>query len=399
MKGQGNGTVTVGGSLMIKVAFFQRCIPHYRVGIFGKLQERTDISVTVCASESVQKQDFLQTVHKDKGFPFVNVKTFQVPIFSTGNSITIQPYAIWCVLTRRYDVVIMPDDFLDISVWLALLWGRLLRVPVCLFGHGRSKSLVRLSYVLRGILMRLTRAGINYSEGSREEWIKRGVKPEKLFVAYNALDTNQSEALRKSITDEELIEFQKDKGLLGKKTVIFCGRMIKEWKKPHILVLAMKQVVQQVPDAKAVIIGDGPAREEIEELVQQLDMNKYIDVVGPIFAEDILAKYMLSSKVQVIPGNAGLGIQHAFAYSVPFITSDNLQNQTPEIEMIENGINGYLCRDDDIDDFAEKIQLVLCDEQLQDRLAKEAYSVIKEKHNIQKQAEGFWDAIDHCKTI
>lgn len=382
----------------IRVSFFQRCIPHYRLSIFRKLQEKDGISFTICASESDKDQDFLKTSHKEKGFPFVNIKTYQMPLYPMTHCVTFQPYAVWCTLARKYDVIIMPDDFLDISSWLALFLGRLLCVPVCLFGHGRSLRCVDLSYRLRGWMMRLARAGINYTEGSREQWIKRGIRPEKLFVAYNALDTIQSDTLRKSITEQELTAFQKEKGLFGKKTVLFCGRILKDWKKPHILILAIKQVVQIVPDAKAVIIGDGPDRQELEDLVSRLGLTQYIDIAGPIFDEQVLAKYMLSSKVQVIPGNAGLGIQHAFAYGLPFITNDDAGTQTPEIELIQDGVNGYLCRDEDVDDFADKIKRILCDQNLQSHLAANAYKMIAEKYNIHKQAEGFFAAVGYCEN-
>jgi glycosyltransferase involved in cell wall biosynthesis len=250
------------------------------------------------------------------------------------------------------------------------------------------------------MLLRLARAGIFYSEGVRDMWVKRGMPKQKLFVAYNALDTDMSERIRANITEQDLSNFRREHLLENKKVIIFCGRLLKKWKKPHIMILALKQIIEKIPNAKAIVIGDGPTRQEIEELIKQLGMGKYVDVLGGVYDEEILAKYFLSSKAMIIPAAAGLSIQHAFGYGLPVVVGDNkLFSHGPEIELVTDGVTGLFCRDEDVDDFAQKIQLILSDEKLYDRLSKAAYQVIKEKYNVDNMAKGIIDAARYSMGV
>lgn len=377
-----------------RVGIFQWCKPHYRLGIFRALQRRDDMEFTICAPNN-PKADFLQTNHKEKGLPFVNIKSWRLKIPLIKKFITFQPYSIWSLITKKFDVIIMPNDFSDICVWVNLILGRILGRKVCLWGPGTTNRYVIPSRFARGIIMHLARAVIFYTEGPQREWIDRGFCSEKLFVAYNALDTNVSEAIKNRLSEENLDEFRRCNGLEGKKVVIFTGRL-QPSKRPDILVRTMKVVVQSVPNAYAVIIGDGLLRQELERLIQELQLTKSVTLTGAIHDEELIARYMLCSVIQVLPGNAGLGIQHAFGYSTPVITHDDTRKQTPEIELVINGVTGFLCRDGDVADFARSICRLLTDDVLRRRLAENAYQVIREKYNMENMTTGFFEAVQYC---
>ena len=53
--------------------------------------------------------------------------------------------------------------------------------------------------------------------------------------------------------------------------VLFVGRVAKE-KSIDVLIKAMPLLTQKLPDAKLVIVGDGPSRLELEELAHQLNV-------------------------------------------------------------------------------------------------------------------------------
>jgi len=379
----------------IQVALFQWCISDYRLGIFRKLQSRGDMTFTICAPDNVEGH-FLCTSHKEKGFPFINTvcPTIKLPLIN--KIIMFQPYMVACIFSRKFDVIILPNDFSNLGVWLALLLGPLFGCKVCLWGHGTTKRCVKISRFFRGLIMHLAKTIIFYTEGVRDKWLKQGFRREKLFVAYNALDTDISNAIIAKTTKEDLDNFCCKNGFRGKDIVIFSGRLIMPWKRPDILIRAMKEVLAKKPNAHLVVIGDGPDRKELEGLACELELTGHITFTGAIHDEELIGKFMLVSKLAVIPGNAGLGIQHAFGYGVPFITNSNLDAQTPEIELLNDGVTGKLCREGDVGDFANTIVHLLTDETERQMMSKNAFNIIETKYNVNNMAKGFFDAVAYC---
>lgn len=383
---------------IIRVGLFQSCVPHYRLGIFRQLQSREDMRFTICASDDSRKKDFLNTGHKEKDFPFIDIITWRIPLPFIKKFITFQPYAIWSMIARKFDVFIMPNDFSDIGVWVNLFLCRVFGCKVCLWGHGSVRRFAMFSLAFRGMIMRLAHAVLFYTEGIRAEWIKRGFPAEKLFVACNSLDTHKSAEIRSHITEEALRRFREEHGLVSKKIVLYVGRLLAE-KRGDVLVRAMKEVVSRVNNAHAIIIGDGPMREHLEQLIAELGLSKSVTLAGSIYDEETIGKYLMCSRVMVMPGWAGLAVQHAFSYGVPVITDNDMRNHPPEVELIEDGVTGFFCQPRDISGFTEAICKVLTDDALLERLSKNACEVIEEKYNIDNMAAGFFDAVNYCGKI
>jgi len=375
-----------------RVGVFGLYYPNYRLGVFRKLANLPDVSFTFHGAQNVSGS-FLKTEHENPGFPFVDIWTKRIKLPFLNNYITFQPYAVWCMLMGEFDVFIMACDILRPSVWCNLVLSHILGRKVCLWGHGKSYPPSRIAWFLRSIMFRLAHSVIFYTDGVRQEWMDDEIHKEKLFVAYNALDTDISNAIISKTTETELKKFRCEHGIEGKDIILFCGRLFLEWKKPHILIKAMKQVIVQKPNVHLVIIGDGPDRKFLEELIESLQLSYHVTLTGAIHDEELIGKFMLISKLAVIPGNAGLGIQHAFGYGVPFITNSNLSKQTPEIELLVDNVNGRLCKDEDVSDFARAIIDLLTNENKRQAMAENAFQVIEKKYNVDNMAKGIIDAV------
>lgn len=380
---------------IVHIGMFGAYVPHYRLGLYKKLQECDDMTFTICAPDA-KPGSFLHDQHPTKSFPYINVWTKQIKLPFIRNSITLQPYAVCAMLKGSFDVFVMPDDFLRPSVWLNLILTRLRRRKVCLWGQGISHPPVPLSWFLRGIMYKLAHAIIHYTENVREQWIDRGMPSKKMFVAYNALDTNISEKIKDRISEDDLRKFRSQHGLESENVVIFCGRLFLDKKRPDILVRAMKSVVERLPDARLVIIGDGPDKNALQKIVSELRLSQVVTLTGAIHDEQVIARYMLASKVAVIPGNAGLGVQHAFGYGLPLITHNNVNTQTPEIELVTNGLTGILCPEGDVSAFAQAICRLLTNNEERGQMSTNALRIIREKYNVNNMAKGIIDAVRYA---
>ena len=67
--------------------------------------------------------------------------------------------------------------------------------------------------------------------------------------------------------------------LSGRPTVVFAGRLVQE-KGVDVLLRAFSTVVQQIPEARLVICGEGPERASIEKLRDQLGLEQSVSVAG-----------------------------------------------------------------------------------------------------------------------
>ena len=376
----------------IKVGVFGLYYPHYRNGVFAKLSNTPGFTFKFHGANSA-KGTFLDVDPKKYKYDFVNILTRRIKIPIVHKTITIQPYAEWAMISRKFDVFIMTHDTLRPSIWCNLFLSRLMGCKVCLWGQGKSYPPNKTTWFLRKIMFSLAHSVIFYTEGVRQEWVNEGLPPEKLFVAHNALDTDLSNSISEKTTREDLDNFMSKNNLQGKDLILFSGRLILDWKKPHVLIEAMKHVVARHPSAHLVIIGDGPDKGFLEKLIKDIGLSGCVTIAGGVYEENIISLYMLASKIFVIPGKGGLGIQHGMGYGLPVITNDNIANQSPEIELLVDGVTGKFCKEDDVKDFAEAIIYLLENEAKRKELSQNALKMIQEKYNVDNMAKGILDAI------
>jgi glycosyltransferase EpsD len=89
-----------------------------------------------------------------------------------------------------------------------------------------------------------------------------------------------------------------------------------------------------------------------------------------------IEKLLKNADVFVFPSyREGLpvSLMEAMASGIPMVASKVRGN----VDLIEDGVNGFLCDPDDAEDFAKKISLVLNDNQLTERFSEENKERIK----------------------
>ncbi len=221
--------------------------------------------------------------------------------------------------------------------------------------------------------------------------MKKGINNEKLFVAKNTLNTVTITKIKNNLSSQELKEFAKRHNLLNRKILIFSARLQRE-KNPFFIIEITDKLKNIITNLLTLIIGAGPEKEILEVLIKKRELNNYIHLLGEIYDEYILAKYFLNSHVYVIPSAAGLSILHAFCYGLPVVTDDDFQQHGPEIQALKNGINGFICRKNNIDDFINKLSYILIHEEKRLCLSRYALNTICE-YNVNSMANSIINAV------
>ena len=136
--------------------------------------------------------------------------------------------------------------------------------------------------------------------------------------------------------------------------VLSVGRLTVQ--KGHVhLVEALPGIVAQVPDAHAVVVGDGPLAEDLHDLARSLRVTDHLHLVG---RRDDVAELMAGSDVVVLPSlfeGMPLVPLEAMAFGVPVVGT--WVCGTPEV--VVDGVTGRLVEPADPDALAQAVVEVL----------------------------------------
>ena len=191
---------------------------------------------------------------------------------------------------------------------------------------------------------RLTGTMIAVSESTRSGLLKIGVKG-NVAVVPNGIDFKAVQAVPPS---------------QEKSDIIFAGRLIRE-KNLDLLLRSVDLVRREHPDVRCHIIGEGPERERIQRLIEDLRLEENVRLEGFLQMQEEVFARMKASRVFVLPSEReGFGIVAIEANScgLPVITVTQPQNAS--CDLIIEGKNGFVCQPA-AESIAEKIMAVLAD--------------------------------------
>jgi glycosyltransferase involved in cell wall biosynthesis len=178
-----------------------------------------------------------------------------------------------------------------------------------------------------------------YTPGVKEFLISQGYPAKKITVVQNAIDTVNLKKYYAEITAAELDQLRNELGITGSNVGIYCGAMYRE-KRLDFILEACRLIRKQVPDFNMIFVGSGIDSGMVAEAAAS---NSWMHYVGSKFGPERV-KYFKLASLQLMPSSVGLGILDSFALETPIFTSRN-SFHGPEIEYLENNINGVITED------------------------------------------------------
>jgi len=168
--------------------------------------------------------------------------------------------------------------------------------------------------------------------------------------------------------------------------VVFVGRLA-PIKRVDLLLRALAIVKREIPGIRAVIVGDGPLRQELEALSAALGLGEAVEFTGQkLDVPSILGNsrvFVLTSKSEGL----SLALMEAMMAGIPAVVS----NVGDLGDLVRDGENGFLVDVQTPDGFAERIAAILKDEAMRRRFSEAARSAMEKRETrcVAKQ----WDAI------
>ncbi len=202
-------------------------------------------------------------------------------------------------------------------------------------------------------------------------------RPEQIDVLYNGVDMARFAANSQSTTDVDRLGIPPDAPVVG---IVANYRPVKDL---PLFLRAAAVVSQQVPEAAFLLVGQGPLRQELGDLSQELG------IAGKVFFTDGIGNvtdYLARMRVACLSSSSegfSNAILEYMAASLPVVATDVGGNA----EAVQDGVTGYIVREREPASFAMPIIHLLRSDETRSRMAAESLARCKEKFSMDKAIE------------
>lgn len=171
----------------------------------------------------------------------------------------------------------------------------------------------------------------------------------------------------------------------GKPRVLYVGRVDPE-KSLSNVVTAFAGVLEQVPEAELVIVGDGTDRQHLTDLARALGIEKNVKFPGRIMLPDIVEIYRSATVFATASETETQGIVliEAAATGLPLVAVDAGAVR----ELCQNRQNGILCRVGETEVMTKALVKILTDPRLQEKYGAKSLEIAK-KHDLNRTLQRF----------
>jgi len=344
-----------------KRIFIQSVFPApYRTGVFKGLNEAYDIFVV-----------FERSHDKNRSVNWF-IKNFGFNGILLDNEENIKKYHNELKLLHTYDAV-LAYDFLSKSSMKLMLRCMKEKIPYFVNCDGAFINHHPLKKMIKKFFF--SRAKGCFASGVYAEayFLAFGAKKNKIY-RHPFSSLYQEDILSEPIVYEEKMKIRETLGLpIDKKIVISIGQFAHR-KGFDILLKAWDMI--NLDNVELIIIGGG---EEIQAYRTFIIENNLKNVTIVDFQpKSIITDYYKAADLFVLPTREdiwGLVINEAMANGLPIITTNRC---VAGLELIDNGINGYIVPVEDEVALADKIKMILINEKLREEMGRHNLEKIKD---------------------
>ena len=175
--------------------------------------------------------------------------------------------------------------------------------------------------------------------------------------------------------------------------ISYIGRLDAE-KHLSVLVKAFARMHKE-NNAHLLIVGDGTDADRLHYLTRELSIISHVSFTGRVTDDEITALHRVGS-VYCMPSPAELqsiATLEAMASGQPIVAVDAGALR----ELCQDGRNGYLCTQDDDEQIAERLKLVLSDESKRKKMVAESLAIAA-THDIEHTLDQFEEIYQNVRA-
>ncbi|MEO8581535.1 MAG: glycosyltransferase [Patescibacteria group bacterium] len=182
-----------------------------------------------------------------------------------------------------------------------------------------------------------------------------------------------------------------------KNTLLYVGRLSKE-KSIEKLIQAFYLLQLKLPETRLLLVGDGPDRKNLEQLVHLYDIDKKVVFMGELPHDKLFTLgifkfgrvFVTCSVSEVQP----MSVIEASFYGLPVVAP-----YSPGMtDLIEDGKNGFLVNSKLIEEYVERLTTLLTKEKLYQQFSKHALKK-SEQFTVKYSADRYLEVFEQVVKI
>ena len=367
----------------MKILWLTNIPSPYRVDFFSELGKQCELTVLFEMATSNERDISW------KNYNFVNFTGIIMDgkEFDVDKAICFQQFKY--LKKKKYDYIIVNNMATPTGI-MAIEYMKFRNIQYCLEGDGGfAKSGKGIKEALKKHLIKGAQAYFSTSTKHDDYWKTYGAKADKVY-RYPFSSIRESDICSEFIDNDKKQIIRNELGITAENVVLSIGRFIPS-KGYDVLLRACKYI----NNAEIYIIGGSPTSEYLE-IIEDFNLSNIHFIEFKLKEE--LKKYFILSDLFVLPTRGdswGLVINEAMAYGLPVITTEKC---IAGLELIKNYENGFVIPEDEEKKLAEKINLLIVDQELRVRMGNNNILKISE-YTIEAMARRHMEVFNRTNIL
>ncbi|GAP13880.1 glycosyltransferase [Longilinea arvoryzae] len=355
-------------SIPVRLGLVQRVLPAYRATLFDALAKDCPDGLSVFAGQS-RPEEMIES-----GAGLQIARRFQARNLHLPFHLCWQAGLMSWLNSWQPQVIIVEANPRYLHTPAAVGWMHARSRKVIGWGLGAPGPQTGLRGAIRRRFLSQFDALLTYSQQGAAEYRAAGFPADRIFVAPNAATPRpvNPPPVRQEIFAN------------GHPTVLFVGRL-QARKRVDVLLRACAALPASIQPA-VWIVGDGPARAELETLAGQVYPAaqffgaRHGASLDPLFdAADLF----------VLPGTGGLALQQAMSHALPVMAA---QADGTQADLVRSA-NGWQLIPGSLNDLTRSLQQALSDAARLRRMGLESYRIVADEINLEQMVSVFAQAV------
>ncbi len=211
--------------------------------------------------------------------------------------------------------------------------------------------------------------------------VKEHLKDDFKLPEENIRVINNGVKIEKLVSNDEAKNLEQKRALaLGPGPVIGIVARLSDVKGHVYLIEAMKMVVEKIPAAQLLIVGEGRMKNQLTALTKKLELERNIIFIPSVMSMEILAVMDIFAMPSLQEG-LGLSLMEAMSAALAVVAS----RVGGIISLVKDGETGLLVKPADSRELAQALVELLQDPQKRALLGYNAHNFIAQNFSLEKQ--------------
>jgi glycosyltransferase involved in cell wall biosynthesis len=370
-----------------RLAILQRVCPGYRVALFSRLCDVSNIEVRLFIGADLPNSK-VRSARDLQGINFTRVDTRFLTIVRR-----LFPWHIGLIRQLRDyqpDVILCEGESHLLGYIQAILYRlfyarRIALMHWCFISlPGETDDVRPIGAIVKAWFRRCFDAFLVYSSYSKRRLVRLGQPANKIFVATNVGEVERFLMLSGQLSVTKVQARERTGIVPGRFTVLYVGTL-DAVKRPGLLLDLAGSLSAELYNF--VLVGSGPLLSSLQERVTRENLS---NVFLPGRVTDELIYYYRAADVLLIPGRGGIVMSEGMACGLPVIVH---QADGTEYDLVHPCVTGLRLESGGILDFKSALELLQSQPALVSAMGAKAYALVQEKYNESRMAQSIVAAV------